>query len=82
MNDLIDPELGNQNIEINNVTAPDNSQKVTNDRDSKVSNNDKNISKNATREVSINQVLTKKFTEKAKDKTLKTWLDKYICCFN
>lgn len=82
MNDLIDPELGNQNIEINNVTAPDNSQKVTNDRDSKVSNNDKNISKNATREVSINQVLTKKFTEKAKDKALKTWLDKYICCFN
>ncbi len=82
MNDLIDPELGNQNIEINNVTAPDISQKVTNDRDSKVSNNDKNISKNATREVSINQVLTKKFTEKAKDKALKTWLDKYICCFN
>ena len=86
MNDLIDPDL---NIDINNgpSSSPNNNQNSSEQRDSNVSNsasdkNYKNKSATPKREVSIEKMLTNKFKEQAKEQVLKSWLDRYLCCFN
>ena len=86
MNDLIDPEL---NIDINNGPSPisNKNQNVSSEqRNSRVSNSssdqNKNNSTTPTREVSLDKMLTNKFKEQAKEQVMKSWLDRYLCCFN
>ena len=88
MNDLIDQDIGDQNIEINNDFAPKNTQQGSSEiRASKATNlsseeykkkNSDKISKNE----SLEQTLTRKITSDAKDKIYKSWIDRYLCCFN
>ena len=87
MNDLIDQDqdFGNQKIEINNESLPNNNQKSSSEtrvsKPSISSSNSKDINK-AEREVNINEMVARRFTQKAKDQALKSWLDRYLCCFN
>jgi hypothetical protein len=87
MNDLIDQDqdFGNQNIEINNESLPNNNQKSSSEtrasKPSISSSNTKDTNK-AEREVNINEMVARRFTQKAKDQALKSWLDRYLCCFN
>ena len=84
MNDLIDQEFGGQNIDINN----DNKEKISSEtRDSKVSksssqNNDNNSSESGSKIVTIDKMISKSITDKAKDQVYKSWIDRYLCCFN
>ena len=83
MSDLIDQELGNQHIEINNESLAKQSSEA---RSSQVSNSsqksDNNKEDNISREVSIDKMISRQLTEKAKDQVYKSWIDRYLCCFN
>ena len=84
MTDLIEPEFGEQHIDINN----DNKDKISSEtRDSKVSNStsqndEKSNSESGSKVVSIDKMMSRQFTEKAKDQVYKSWIDRYLCCFN
>ena len=87
MNDLIDQDqsLGNQNIEINKESLPNNNQKNNSEnRVSKtsISSSESKDSNKAEREVNINEMVARRFTQKAQDQALKSWIDRYLCCFN
>ena len=84
MSDLIEPEFGEQHIDINN----DNSGKISSEKlDSRASktssqDNEKSNSENGSKVVSIDKMISQSITEKAKDQVYKSWIDRYLCCFN
>ena len=84
MTDLIEPEFGEQHIDINN----DNKDKISSEtRDSKVSNStsqndEKSNSESGSKVVSIDKMISQTITDKAKDQVFKSWIDRYLCCFN
>lgn len=86
MNDLIEqePDLADKNISINNDLKQDNNKSESRESKTSSSSSQKgdNNSHNDTREVSIDKMIAKKFTEKARDEAYKSWVDRYICCFN
>ncbi len=86
MTDLVDQDFGNQHIEINNDSSAKKEQNISNEeRSSNASSSqqsDKNKQDNISREVSIDKMMSRQFTEKAKDQVYKSWIDRYLCCFN
>ena len=84
MSDLIEQEFGDQKIDLNN----DNIGKASSEtRDSQVSksssqNNEKSNSESDSKVVSIDKMISQTITEKTKDKVYKSWIDRYLCCFN
>lgn len=87
MNDLIDQDLGDKNIEINNDSLANNTQKGSSDnRLSKASTSsnqsEQKNSGNTPKGGSLEQAITQRFTNKAKDQLYKSWIDRYLCCFN
>ena len=84
MSDLIEPDFGERNIDINN----DNIDKISSEtRDSKASklssqNDEKSSSESGSKVVSIDKMISKTISEKAKDQVYKSWIDRYLCCFN
>ena len=83
MSDLIDQDLGNQHIEINNDINPKGSSegRMSNVSNSTSGTKDNDNSKDG-RIVDVNQMITSKITNKAKDQVMKSWIDRYLCCFN
>ena len=86
MTDLVDQDFGNQHIEINNDSSAKKEQNISNEeRSSNASSSqqsEKNKQDNISREVSIDKMMSRQFTEKAKDQVYKSWIDRYLCCFN
>ena len=88
MTDLIDQDLGDRDIEINNDVPAPNSQNVSSDnRNSNVSSSsskeyEKKSSDNISRDGSLDQAIARNITKTAKDQVYKSWIDKYLCCFN
>ena len=87
MSDLIDPDFGNQNIDINNDSISNNPNTSSEKRESKASSSTSSSQKNEknnidSKEVIIDKMITQKFSQKAKDQVYKSWIDRYICCFN
>ena len=84
MTDLIDQEFGERHIDIN----IDNKSKISSEtRDSNASkstsqNNDKSNSESGSKVVSIDKMISQTITDKAKDQVYKSWIDRYLCCFN
>ena len=84
MSDLIDQDIGNQDIQINNddINPKGSSEgRISNVSNSTSGTNDKNRPKNE-RIIDVNQMITSKITNKAKDQVMKSWIDRYLCCFN
>lgn len=84
MSDLIDQDLGNQHIELNNDMNPKGSSegRMSNVSSSTSGTKDNNNKAQDGRIVDVNQMITSKFTNKAKDQVMKSWIDRYLCCFN
>lgn len=86
MNDLIDQDLGDKNIEINNDSLANNTQKGSSDsrlsKASTSSNQNQQNNSEITPKGGLEQVITQRITNKAKDQLYKTWVDRYLCCFN
>lgn len=88
MNDLIDPEIGNNNIEINNSLNKEKTESISNaDRNSNASkSSDSNSSQNNSQSTpstnSIEDKIGQKVAEEAKNQIYKSWIDRYLCCFN
>jgi hypothetical protein len=88
MTDLIDQDLGDRDIEINNDPPAVNNQNVGSDnRKSNASSSsskeyEKKNSDIISRDGSLDQALARNITQKAKDQVYKSWIDRYLCCFN
>ena len=80
MNDPSDNTFGDQNIEINNTEKNNNVNSVSDNRESKVTNVSSQIQSDL--RSNIEQEIAKGITEKAKEQVYKSWLDRYLCCFN
>ena len=92
MSDLIDNDLGDKNIEINN--APNNKNEnigSENNRDSKITsassqapseNKNINFIGNAANTANLEEAIAKEVAEEAKKQVYKSWIDRYLCCFN
>ena len=80
MNDPSDNTFGDQNIEINNTEKNNNVNSVSDNRESKVTNVSSQIQSDL--RSNIEQEIAKGITEKAKEQVSKSWLDRYLCCFN
>ena len=81
MSDLIDQDLGNQHIDINDMNPKGSSE----GRMSNVSNSTSGTKDNNQKDgkiIDVNQMITSKITNKAKDQVMKSWIDRYLCCFN
>ena len=93
MNDLIDNELDNKDIEINNDANNNINENVgSENRDSKATSvtsqnpsemkNINNIIRGITQGANLEEAVAKEVTEKAKEQVYKSWIDRYLCCFN
>jgi hypothetical protein len=88
MTDLIDQDFGDRDIEINNDPPAVNNQNVGSDnRKSNASSSsskeyEKKNSDIISRDGSLDQALARNITQKAKDQVYKSWIDRYLCCFN
>ena len=88
MTDLIDQDFGDRDIEINNDPPAINNQNLSSDkRSSNASSSsskeyEKKNSDNLSRDGSLDQALARNITQKAKDQVYKSWIDRYLCCFN
>lgn len=88
MTDLIDQDFGDRDIEINNDPPAMNNQNVSSDnRNSNASSSsskeyDKKNSDNLSRDGSLDQAIARNITKTAKDQVYKSWIDRYLCCFN
>ena len=92
MSDLIDNDLGDKNIEINN--DPNNKNEnigSENNRDSKITsassqapseNKNINFIGNAANTANLEEAIAKEVAEEAKKQVYKSWIDRYLCCFN
>ena len=92
MSDLIDNDLGDKNIEINN--DPNNKNEnigSENNRDSKITsassqapteNKNINFIGNAANAANLEEAIAKEVAEEAKKQVYKSWIDRYLCCFN
>ena len=92
MSDLIDNDLGGKNIEINN--DPNNKNEnigSENNRDSKITsassqapseNKNINFIGNAANTANLEEAIAKEVAEEAKKQVYKSWIDRYLCCFN
>ena len=91
MNDLIDNELDNKNIEINNDSNNKSENIGSENRDSKATsvssqnpteNRKINLIRGLTQGTNLEEAIAKEVTEKAKEQAYKSWIDRYLCCFN
>ena len=91
MNDLIDNELDNKNIEINNDSNNKSENIGSENRDSKATsvssqnpteNRKINLIRGLTQGINLEEAIAKEVTEKAKEQAYKSWIDRYLCCFN
>ena len=92
MSDLIDNDLGDKNIEINNDSNNKNENVGSeNNRDSRVTNassqapseNKKfNFIGNVANQAKLEEAIAQGVTEEAKKQVYKSWIDRYLCCFN
>ena len=87
MSDLIDNDLGNQQIEINNnpnnrdnISVENRSSKATDITSQQSSDN--NLAQKIIQGTNLEQTIAQKVTDKAKEQAYKSWIDRYICCFN
>lgn len=83
MADLIDQDIGDRNIVINNDGTDKNSQSKSSDsRISKASSfTSKEQNKNID-EQKLEEEISKKIANSAKNQMYKSWIDRYLCCFN
>ena len=92
MSDLIDNDLGDKNIEINNDSNNKNENIGSeNNRDSKITsassqapseNKNINFIGNAANTANLEEAIAKEVAEEAKKQVYKSWIDRYLCCFN
>ena len=92
MSDLIDNDLVDKNIEINNDSNNKNENVGSeNNRDSRVTNassqapseNKKiNFIGNVANQAKLEEAIAQGVTEEAKKQVYKSWIDRYLCCFN
>ena len=92
MSDLIDNDLGDKNIEINNDSNNKNDNIGSeNNRDSKITsassqapseNKNINFIGNAANAANLEEAIAKEVAEEAKKQVYKSWIDRYLCCFN
>ena len=92
MSDLIDNDLGDKNIEINNDSNNKNDNIGSeNNRDSKITsassqapseNKNINFIGNAANTANLEEAIAKEVAEEAKKQVYKSWIDRYLCCFN
>ena len=83
MSDLIDQDIGDRDIVINNDPVPDKSQNRSSDsrinRTSSASSSQKGQNNS---DKTLEQNIASQFTSTAKDQIYKSWIDRYLCCFN
>jgi len=78
-----DQDFGNQNVVINTSPAENKDEKSSDTRNEQLQSRDSKInSSTPSRQISLQQALTNKFSENAKEQMKKSWLDQFICCFN
>ena len=84
MSDLIEQDFGERNIDINNDNIGKTSSEIRDSKTSKSSsrNNENNNSESGSRVVVIDKMISQTIAEKAKDQVYKSWIDRYLCCFN
>ena len=92
MSDLIDNDLVDKNIEINNDSNNKNENIGSeNNRDSKITsassqapseNKNINFIGNAANTANLEEAIAKEVAEEAKKQVYKSWIDRYLCCFN
>ena len=92
MSDLIDNDLNDKNIEINNDSNNKNENIGSeNNRDSKITsassqapseNKNINFIGNAANTANLEETIAKEVAEEAKKQVYKSWIDRYLCCFN
>ena len=91
MSDLIDNEFGDKNIEINNDSNNKNENVGSENRESKAtsvssqasSENQKiDFIKGITQGTNLEEAIAQEVTTKAKEQVYKSWIDRYLCCFN
>ena len=88
MTDLIDQDFGDRDIEINNDPPAVNNKNISSDnRNSNASSSsskeyEKKNSGSISRDGSLDQAIARNITQKAKEQVYKSWIDKYLCCFN
>ncbi len=82
MADLIDADF-NQNIEINNSINNNTNKQTSEPRTSNTQNpNEQNNSEKISRGGSFEEAIAKEVTKETKNKIYKSWVDRYLCCFN
>ena len=84
MNDLVDNNFGNQNIELNNNERNSIENVGSENRDSRSSESkgNTNFIQKMVSDSNIEEKLAQGITDKAKEKVYKSWLDRFLCCFN
>jgi hypothetical protein len=84
MNDPVDNNLGNQNIELNNIERNniENVGSESKDARSVSSQGQTNFIQRMVSGSNIEEKLVQGITDKAKEKVYKSWLDRFLCCFN
>ena len=92
MSDLIDNDLVDKNIEINNDSNNKNENVGSeNNRDSRVTNASSqapsenkqiNFIGNVANQAKLEEAIAQGVTEEAKKQVYKSWIDRYLCCFN
>ena len=92
MNDLIDNDIGgDQQIEINNDLNNRSWNAGSENRDSRATgvssqspseNQNIDFIRNISQGANIEQAVSQKVVDKAKEQAYKSWIDGYLCCFN
>ena len=89
--DLIDNELADKNIEINNDSNINNPNTGNVNRDSRATdvssqspseNNKIGFVQKIVQGTHLEEKIAQEVTDKAKEQVYKSWMDRYLCCFN
>ena len=90
MTDSFDNDLGGKNIDLNNDDKISNDNVSNLNRDSKAtsvssqqsSDKKSNFVEKMINRTNLDQVVAQEVTNQAKEQVYKSWLDRYLCCFN